>query len=202
MSAFSFFSMKKIGLTGGIGSGKSMVAEIFSRMGVPVFISDDVAKALQEEDEEVRQAITGVFGKEIYSGNTLNRSRLAEIVFADKKKLEQLNAIVHPAVGKAFEAFCEKNSNAKYVLKESAILYEIGDDKNLDAMIVVTAPDELRIKRVMERDGIEKEAVLKRMKNQVKQEEKAGKANYVIVNDEQQLLIPQVFAVNEKINSL
>lgn len=194
--------MKKIGLTGGIGSGKSMVAEIFSRMGVPVFISDDVAKELQEEDEEVRQAISGVFGKEIYSGHTLNRGKLAEIVFADKKKLEQLNAIVHPAVGKAFEKFCEQNSNAKYVLKESAILYEIGDDKNLDAMIVVTAPDELRIKRVMLRDGIEKEAVLKRMKNQVKQEEKAGKANYVIVNDEQQLLIPQVFAVNEKINFL
>jgi dephospho-CoA kinase len=194
--------MKKIGLTGGIGSGKSMVAEIFSRMGVPVFISDDVAKVLQEEDEEVRQAITGAFGKEMYSGKTLNRAKLAGIVFADKKKLEQLNAIVHPAVGKAFDQFCEKNSGAKYVLKESAILFEIGDDKNLDAMIVVTAPDELRIKRVMERDGIEKEAVLKRMKNQMKQEEKAAKAKFVIVNDEQQLLIPQAVAVNEIINSL
>jgi dephospho-CoA kinase len=194
--------MKKIGLTGGIGSGKSTVAEIFSRLGVPVFVSDAVARQLQEEDATVRTLITEVFGKEIYSENKLDRASVAEIVFADKKKLEQLNAIVHPAVGKAFESFCEQHRDAKYVLKESAILFEIGDDKNLDGMIVVTAPDELRIQRVMQRDGIEKSAVLQRIKNQVKQEEKVKKADYVIGNDEKQLLIPQVLQVNEEINSL
>lgn len=191
--------MKKIGLTGGIGSGKSTVAEIFSRLGVPVFVSDDVAKRLQEEDEEVRKAIKGIFGEEIYEGKKLDRAKVAGIVFADKQKLEQLNAIVHPAVGKAFEVFCQKHRHANFILKESAILFEIGDDKNLDGMIVVTAPDELRITRVMKRDGVEQEAVVKRMKNQVKQEEKAKKADFCIANDEQQLLIPQVIDVFRKL---
>lgn len=200
MSAL-FHSMKKIGLTGGIGSGKSTVAEIFSRLGVPVFVSDEVAKTLQEEDEKVKKAIGEIFGKEIYAGNKLDRAKVAEIVFSDKKKLEQLNAIVHPAVGNAFEKFCEKNKDANFVLKESAILFEIGDDKNLDGMIVVTAPDEIRIERVMRRDGIEKEAVVKRMKNQVKQEEKAKKADHCIINDERELLIPQVLQVYQKLNS-
>jgi dephospho-CoA kinase len=193
--------MKKIGLTGGIGSGKSTVAEIFSRLGIPVFVSDEVAKMLQEEDEEVKKGISGIFGAAIYAGAQLDRAKVAEIVFTDKKKLEQLNAIVHPAVGKAFEEFCEKNKAASFVLKESAILFEIGDDKNLDGMIVVTAPDELRIERVMRRDGVEKEAVIKRMKNQVKQEEKAKKADHCIINDEQQLLIPQVLKVYRELNS-
>lgn len=194
--------MKKIGLTGGIGSGKSTVAEVFSRLGVPVFISDVVAKELQEKDDQLKKEIMRIFGDAIYSAHKLDREKVAEIVFADKKKLEQLNDVVHPAVGKAFEKFCEANKTAKYVLKESAILFEIGDDKNLDGMIVITAPDELRISRVMKRDGVEKENVVQRMKNQMKQEEKAKKATYVIVNDEKQLLIPQVLKVNEALNAL
>ena len=191
--------MKKIGLTGGIGSGKSTVAELFSRLGVPVFVSDNVARDLQEEDQEVKNAIIEIFGKEIYSGNKLDRGKVAEIVFADKKKLEQLNSVVHPAVGKAFEKFCGENRNAKYILKEAAILFEIGDDKNIDAMIVVSAPDDLRINRVMQRDGIEKDAVMQRIKNQMKQEEKVKKANYVIVNDEKELLIPQIIAIDSRL---
>jgi dephospho-CoA kinase len=193
--------MKKIGLTGGIGSGKSTVAEIFSRLGIPVFVSDLVAKQLQDEDEKLVGEISKIFGKEIYSDNQLNRAALAAVVFADKKKLAQLNEVVHPAVARAFEKFCEENKQAKYVLKESAILFEIGDDKNLDGMIVVTAPDELRIQRVMQRDGVEREAVLQRIKNQLSQEAKAQKANYLVINDEESLLIPQVLAISEKIIS-
>ncbi|CAN5848215.1 dephospho-CoA kinase [soil metagenome] len=189
--------MKKIGLTGGIGSGKSTVAEIFSRLGIPVFISDRIAASLQETDEDLKKEIIKIFGTSIYSDGKLNRRKVAEFVFADKKMLEQLNAAVHPAVGKAFEKFCLDNKNADYVLKESAILFEIGDDKNLDGMIVVTAPDELRIHRVMFRDGVEKEEVLQRMKNQMRQQEKVEKASHVILNDEQQLLIPQVLFVND-----
>ncbi|MDQ3109456.1 MAG: dephospho-CoA kinase [Bacteroidota bacterium] len=193
--------MKKIGLTGGIGGGKSTVAEVFSRLGVPVFISDRVAKELQEHDEKVRDEIMKIFGREIYQHDKLDRAKLAEIVFADKIKLDRLNQVVHPAVGRAFEKFCERNSSAKYILKESAILFEIGDDKNLDAMIVVTAPDELRIRRVMLRDGLEREAVLGRIKNQLSQDEKAKKAGFCIINDEEQLILPQVLSVNEKIIS-
>ncbi len=192
--------MKKIGLTGGIGSGKSTVAEIFSRLGIPVFISDSIAKELQETDEQLKKQITDLFGEDLYSGDKLNRSKLAELVFADKKKLEQLNAVVHPAVAKAFEKFCEANRDAKYVLKESAILFEIGDDKNLDGMIVVAAPDELRIQRVMQRDGVEKANVVQRMNNQMKQEEKVKKADFCIVNDATQLLIPQVLRINETLS--
>ncbi len=193
--------MKKIGLTGGIGSGKSTVAEIFSRLGVPVFISDTVAKELQEHDPHFKKAIAELFGEDLYSGNKLNRAKLAQLVFADKKKLEQLNAVVHPAVANAFEKFCEANRDAKYVLKESAILFEIGDDKNLDGMIVVSAPDELRIQRVMQRDGVEKASVVQRMNNQMKQEEKVKKAAFCILNDESQLLIPQVLRINETLRS-
>jgi len=191
--------MKKIGLTGGIGSGKSTVAEIFRKLGVLVFVSDQVAKTLQDENAEVKKAIIEIFGKEVYANEKLDRVKIASIVFSDKKKLEQLNAIVHPAVGKAFEEFCKKNNVAKYVLKEAAILFEIGDNKNLDGMIVVTAPVDVRMQRVMMRDGITKEEILKRMKNQWSEEEKIKKADDVIVNDGKELVLPQVIAVNEKL---
>jgi dephospho-CoA kinase len=188
--------MKKIGLTGGIGSGKSTVAEIFSRLGVPVFISDKVARELQENDAGLIAATQKIFGEEIYKDHKLDRAKLAEIVFSDKEKLEQLNAIVHPAVGKAFEKFCRENSGSAYVLKESAILYEIGDEKNLDGMIVVTAPDDLRKERVSERDGITAEEVEQRIKNQMSQEKKAERAGFVLENDEEKLLLPQVLKVH------
>ncbi len=191
--------MKKIGLTGGIGSGKSTVAEIFSRLGVPVFNSDNAARQLQEENEELINGIIKLFGSEIYAEKKLNRTKVAEIVFADKNKLNELNKIVHPAVGKAFEKFCEENKESKYILKEAAILFEIGDEKNLDKMIVVTAPDELRIKRVMNRDGSTFEHVQKRIKNQISQEEKASKADFTLVNDEIQLLLPQVLKLHEQL---
>jgi dephospho-CoA kinase len=189
--------MKRIGLTGGIGSGKSTVAEIFSRLGIPVFISDEVARDLQENDADLVREIREIFGKEIYNGRKLDRQKLAGIVFSDKQKLQKLNSVVHPAVGKAFEKFCMENSGAAYVLKESAILYEIGDEKNLDGMIVVTAPEDIRKKRVTLRDGIPEEEVEQRMKNQFSQEEKTKLADFVLVNDEQQLLIPQVLKINE-----
>ena len=191
--------MKKIGLTGGIGSGKTTVAEIFSRLGVPVFVSDNVARELQEKDAGVVNAIRDIFGPGIYEGNKLDRAKLAEIVFADKQKLAKLNAIVHPAVAAAFEKFCRDNAGAPYVLKESAILYEIGDEKNLDGMIVVTAPEDVRKKRVSARDEVSPEEVEQRMKNQMTDEEKISRADFVLMNDEEQLLIPQVLKVNSEI---
>jgi dephospho-CoA kinase len=190
--------MLRIGLTGGIGSGKSTVAAIFAAMGIPVFVSDEVARRLQNEDEELKLAMKHVFGTEMYDvdGN-LDRAKLAAIVFADKEKLNQLNALVHPAVAKAFDLFCLKNTKAKFVIKESAILFELGLDKKLDRMIVVSAPDELRIARVRERDGTSETEIRKRMANQLSQEEKVKRANYVIKNDGQQMLIPQVLKLIE-----
>ncbi len=191
--------MKKIGLTGGIGSGKSTVGEIFRKLGVPVFVSDDEARKLQDENAEVKKKIEEIFGSEVYREGKLDRAKVASLVFSDKEKLEQLNAVVHPAVGKAFEKFCEENKNAKYVLKEAAILFEIGDDKNLDGMIVVSAPEQLRAQRVMARDGITKEEVLRRMKNQWGEEKKTSRADFVIVNDGKEMILPQVIAVNDRL---
>jgi dephospho-CoA kinase len=193
--------MKKIGLTGGIGSGKSTVADIFRQLGIPVFNSDEVARKLQDENEEVKNGIKKIFGDTVYDDNgKLIRKKIASIVFSDKNKLEQLNAVVHPAVGKAFEQFCEENKQAKYILKEAAILFEIGDEKNLDEMILVAAPEEVRVQRVVARDGISKEEVLSRMKNQWSQKEKIKLANYVIVNDRKELVLPQVVSLNEELS--
>ncbi|MCX6311878.1 MAG: dephospho-CoA kinase [Bacteroidetes bacterium] len=195
--------MKKIGLTGGIGSGKSTVAEIFHCLGIPVFDSDKVARKLQDENPEVKKAILETFNSEapgeIYMDGKLNRKKVSEIVFKDKNKLEKLNAIVHPAVAKAFERFCEANRNSKCVIKEAALLYEIGEDKFVDGMIVVAAPDELRIKRVINRDNVSPEDVLRRIKNQMPQEEKIQRADFVIVNDGKEMLVPQVIAIHAKL---
>ncbi len=189
--------MKKIGLTGGIGSGKTTVAEVFRRLGAPVFMSDDVARQLQEENAEVKGGMQELFGEDIYRDGKLDREKVAGIVFADKKKLEQLNALVHPAVAKAFQQFCETHKDKKYVLKEAAILFETGGNKQLDGMIVVTAPEELRTARVMQRDGISREEVLKRMKNQMAEDEKVKQADFVIVNDEKELVVPMVVGIDE-----
>lgn len=189
--------MIKVGLTGGIGSGKSTVAKIFQEMGVPVFISDEEAKQIQDSSAAVKAAIIALLGNEIYTAEgKLDRAQTAAAVFSDKEKLKQLNAIVHPAVAEAFRLFCEKYKDAPYVIKEAAILFETGLNKQLDKMITVTAPDELRIKRVMERDGADEDAIRKRFSNQMPQEEKAGLSDFVIVNDEKELLLPQVVKIN------
>ena len=193
--------MKKIGLTGGIGSGKSTVASIFSQLGVPVFNSDFIARELQDNDPALKKNIQTIFGSEIYNNGKLDRVQLAGIVFTDKNKLDQLTAIVHPAVAQAFDTFCEVHKNAKYILKEAAILFEIGDDQNLDSMLVVAAPFELRLSRVTKRDGITEEQVLKRLANQFSQDEIIKKADFVIVNDEIQMLLPQVLALHNQLSA-
>jgi dephospho-CoA kinase len=191
--------MKKIGLTGGIGSGKSTVAEIFRHLGIPVFNSDEIARKLQEEDESLKGEIAGIFGNEIYQNGKLDRAKVASIVFSDPEKLKQLNAVVHPAVGKAREQFFLENAKLKYVIQEAAILFEIGLEKSLDGMIVVTAPDEIRIQRVMERDKISREDVLLRIKNQLSQEEKVKKADFVIQNDGKSMLVPQIVEIDKQL---
>jgi len=194
--------MKKIGLTGGIGSGKSFVAELFRRMGVPVFEADAEAKRLQQEDAELIAGMKKLFGEDIYlRDGSLDRKRVAAVAFGDKEKLAQLNALVHPAVRRAFERWLEQHKEMPLVLKEAAILFESGTDKGLDGVIVVSAPVELRIQRVMRRDGISREEVERRMKSQWPEEEKIRRAQHVITNDEKTLLLPQVSALKEKLSA-
>ncbi|MBG9378151.1 dephospho-CoA kinase [Panacibacter sp. DH6] len=185
----------KVGLTGGIGSGKSTVARIFKTLGVPVFDADAAAKKVMNEDVALKQQVTALFGEEAYIKNELNRKYIASVVFNDSFKLEQLNAIVHPATIAAGEAWMNKQTTP-YTLKEAAIFFESGSAAGLDYMIGVFAPQHLRIRRVMQRDNITREEVLSRMSKQIDEFLKMKLCDFVISNDEQSLLIPQVLNVH------
>lgn len=156
---------------------------------------------MQDNDPALKKTSKQFFGSEIYNNGKLDRVQLAGIVFTDKNKLDQLTAIVHPAVAQAFDTFCKVHKNANYILKEAAILFEIGDDQNLDSMLVVAAPFQLRLARVIKRDGITEEQVLKRLANQFSQDEIIKKADFVIVNDEIQMLLPQVLALHNQLST-
>ncbi|UNY98224.1 dephospho-CoA kinase [Zhouia spongiae] len=170
-----------VGLTGGIGSGKTTVAKIFEEIGVPVYIADKEAKLLMETSGEIRGGIIELLGEEAYTGNLPNSSYIASIVFNNKNKLDLLNAIIHPAVKKHFKEWYEKQK-VPYVIKEVAILFETGSDKECDCTVLVTAPLEDRIKRVMERDQVSKEEVESRINNQWPDNEKIKLADYVVNN--------------------
>ncbi len=192
--------MLKVGLTGGIGSGKSYVSKIFRELGIPVYDADSRAKALMISDE-VREKVIDTFGPESYLNDSLNRSYLAEKVFKDETELAKLNSIVHPAV-REDHTHWHAEQQAPYTLREAAILYESGAFEDCDYVIVVTAPEDLRIKRVMERDGVEEEAVRARMKNQWAEEEKVKRADFILSNDEGQALLPAVVEIHEKLIEL
>ena len=171
-------------MTGGIGSGKSTVARKFNELGVPVYIADDRAKSLMVKNPEIIKGIVGIFGDEAYLDGQLNRAFIAGQVFSDKSLLQKLNNIVHPAVEKDFQSWIleESKSSAKYVIKEAAILFENGGYKKCDYTILVTAPKEERIQRVIERDHTNRQAVLDRIKNQWSDSKKVLLADFVIRN--------------------
>lgn len=173
--------MKVLGLTGGIGSGKTTVANMFRELGVPVYIADDEAKKLMTSDPLVQKQIISVFGKEAYENNLLNRKFLAGRVFGNKDLLEKLNAIVHPAVGKNFEEW-KKIQTGKYVVYEAAILFEKGGYKKCDKTLLITAPLEVKLERIMARDGSSREEIQARMNNQWPDEKKAKMANFILSN--------------------
>ena len=188
----------KIGLTGGIGSGKSTVAQIFEVLGIPVYYADIAAKRLMNEDAEIRSAITRVFGHGAYANNILDRKYISSIVFSDPAKLESLNGIVHPATKKDGENWMSLQTTP-YAMHEAALIFEAKVSDRLDYVIGVSSPQELRIKRAMERDNLSREEVLKRMSKQLDEELKMSKCDFVLINDEQQLLIPQVLELHEKL---
>ena len=186
--------MKKVGLTGGIGVGKTYVAKIFKQMGVPVFNADVEAKKCLVEDSKLMIAVQSVFGEHIYKNRTLQKDELAKIVFNNKEVLSELNALVHPVVKQRFEDWCKKQTTA-IVMKEAAILFESDAHIGLDAVICVSANEHLRITRVKKRDGCSVEEIKNRMNKQMPQAEKERLADFVIVNNEKQLLLPQLVKV-------
>ena len=188
--------MIKVGITGCIGSGKSTVSNIFKVLGIPVFDADTAAKQLMQENESLKQNLQKEFGNDVYVNGQLNRKYLAEIVFKDTYKLEKLNAIVHPVAIEAGLQWAAKQTTA-YIVKEAALLFEAGSGFNLDYIIGVFAPQNLRIKRVMDRDAISKEEVVARIDKQIDETIKMKLCDFVIVNDEQQMVIPQVLKLHE-----
>lgn len=193
--------MLKVGITGGIGSGKSIVCKIFQLLGIPVFYADEVAKSLYDTNEEMKSEIIKHFGSEIYQEKEdkhfyLNKGKMREIIFGDKNKLQLLNSIVHPFIGLEVEKFMN-SQNSEYAIKEAALLVESSSYKQLDEIILVISPMELKLKRIALRDATNAIQIHNIMKNQMPDGQKREYANHIIYNDNQHLLISQVINLHQ-----
>ena len=195
--------MLKVGITGGIGSGKTTVCKIFETLGIPVYYADDRAKWLMMHDQGLKKQIIEIFGPAAYLENgQLNRTYIGQIAFTTPDKLKALNAAVHPAVAKDSVIWNKAQKEVPYTLKEAALLFEAGSYKLLDKIITVTAPVEMRIERVMQRDQVDRAAVLARMDKQWPEKEKVERADFVINNDDQKGLIKQVLAIHQALSKI
>lgn len=193
--------MIKLGITGGIGSGKSTVSQIFSISGVPVYIADIESKRLVATSPTIRKKLINLFGEELYSGGVLNKPLLASHIFNDKKKLEIVNAIIHPEVERDFIEWVKKHAQCNIVAHEAAILFESGFNKMMDKVLMVYTPLDIRIERTMLRDNLPKEKVMERIQNQMSDEEKAKLSDFVIVNDNTKSLIEQVTNIIQELKT-
>ena len=190
----TFVFMKSIGITGGIGSGKSLVCKIIKKLGYPVFYADEAAKKLMIEDQTLKSELIHLLGENAYSNNELNRPFIAEQIFKNNQIKKGVSDLVHPAVYRAYENW-KKIQKSHLVFNESALLFETGSYKNFDATILVTANRETRIQRVMKRDNLSRETVLERMSHQLDDDSKQKMCDFEIVNDEQKLLIPEIIKI-------
>ncbi len=190
--------MLKIGLTGGIGSGKTTVAKVFEVLGIPVYYADEAAKRLMNEDEVLQQKIISAFGEKAYTNGKLNRQYLSSLVFNNKENLDLLNSLVHPATIADAAVWFSKQKSA-YVIKEAALLFESGTAAGLDFVIGVTALETIRMKRVMDRDEVTAAEVKKRMQNQMEESIKMRLCDFVITNNEQEMVTPQVLKLHEQL---
>ncbi|MBW8325441.1 MAG: dephospho-CoA kinase [Prolixibacteraceae bacterium] len=193
--------MIKVGITGGIGSGKTTVCKVFRVLGIPVFEADTTAKQLMNTDAELRKNLIGLFGTAVYQPDqTIDRKYLAGIVFTNPSLLAQLNELVHPVVRKAFEEWC-LIQHSPYVLHEAAILFESGFYRMMDKTITVVTSEKQRIERVVKRDSLTVELVKQRMRNQWSDDEKIKLADFVIGNNDRELIIPQIVEIDKKIRA-
>ncbi len=189
--------MLKIGITGGIGSGKSIIARIFEVLGIPVYYADEEARKLMNEYASIRNQLIEIFGSEVYNQQGLNRTWLAQQVFSNGTKIKQLNDVVHPAVIAHARQWMQ-HQQSPYVLKEAALFFESGSAEGIDFIVGVYAPQHLRIQRVMHRDGLSRNEIMSRMHKQLDEEIKMKLCDFVIVNDEQEMVIPQVLQLHQK----
>jgi len=190
----------KLGITGGIGSGKSTVCAVFNTLGIPVFEADKVAKKLADENPEIRKSLTSLFGEEIYEDDVLNRKMLARLIFNDKNHLCKVNSLIHPMVRESFLRWSEQQTTP-YSIYEAAILFESGFYRLMDFTILISSPEHLRIKRVVERDKITEAQVIARMQNQWSDEEKRKLASVELINNNKNLMIPQIIEIDKKLRT-
>jgi dephospho-CoA kinase len=188
----------KIGITGGIGSGKTLVSDLFMQLGAPVYFADDRAKYLMNTKSEIKIPIIKLLGKQAYTAAGLNRKYVAQKVFTNKTLITQLNSIVHPLVFNDFANWAQVQQHQPYLLKEAALLFESGSYLELDAIITVDAPENIRINRVMQRDGATRKEVENRMRNQLSSLIKTKAADYVITNNGHTPILPQVLQLHQQ----
>ena len=191
--------VKKIGVTGGIGSGKTLICRIFMHLGIPVFKADEMSKFLLDNNRELRNELIRAFGNQIYKDSKIDRQHFASVIFSNKSKLDLANRIIHPFVGRFFREWVVEQKEVPYVIEEAAILFESGAYKMMDKVVMVSAPVDLRIQRVMERDGMDREAIEARMRFQADEEEKVKRADYVIVNDGNEMVLPQLLRIHNEL---
>lgn len=191
--------MLKVGLTGGIGSGKTLISEIFARLGIPVFNADLESKKIVNSDPEVIDALKTEFGNDLYTSLGVNKKMLAEIIFSDEIALKKVNQIIHPKVRNYFNVWMISNENAPYVIEEAAILFESKANLEMDFTINVHADELIRIDRVVKRDNINTELVKERMKNQLSDKERISLSDFTIYNEGEQMVLPQVLEIHNKI---
>lgn len=189
----------KVGLTGGIGVGKSIVSTVFSVLKIPIYEADSKAKLLMQSDKQLMDELIDAFGEKIYSHNHLIPSLLAQIIFNDRKALSKVNSIVHPYVMQDFITWTQSHSDDPYVIMESAILIESGLCSYFDKIICITSPLKMRIERIRKRDGISEDLVKQRMNNQLSDKEKLPKCDYIICNDEKNMVLPQILDIHNQL---
>jgi len=193
--------MLKVGITGGIGSGKSVVCQVFQTLGIPVFNADDAARYLMEHDTNLISAVKKLFGDNIYVNGKPDRERIASLVFNNDGLLQQLNALVHPATIQYGKDWMQQQTTP-YVIKEAAIFFESGSYKEMDVMVGVYAPKEIRLERALKRSGVSEAKILERMANQMNEEEKMSRCDYVITNDDKTAILPQVMELHHQFLSI
>lgn len=190
--------MLKVGVTGGIGSGKTTVCQVFEALGIPVLYADETARHLMENDQQLIENIRELLGEQVYTNGLLNREEIASAVFNRPDLLQKLNSIVHPAVIHYSKQWVQQQKSP-YIIKEAAIFFESGTDKEMDIMVGVYAPQKLRILRATKRDNVAQEKILSRIAQQIDEDEKMKLCDYVIINDDEHAVLPQVLKLHEEL---
>jgi dephospho-CoA kinase len=194
--------MIKVGLTGGIGSGKTTVCEIFKHLGIPVYHADIHARMLSDMDDDIRKSLTGLFGVDIYCESGLNRKKLSGLIFSNRDLLQQVNEIIHPKVLNHYKKWLKDYQDKKYIIHEAAILFESGMNFLFDRIITVSAPEEIRISRIMKREDVDEEHVKNIIQNQWPESRKKSISDFVIMNDDKRLILPQILKIHHELESL